>query len=196
VNKNRVRLMAILWSNIAMLAVNAALVAAFHGVISILSAAGSTVVVMVLLYQVSYYPHLQKRRSAMSMSDIEAAVSGLPDVNPDAVYFKGRPVAYDKEGTPISLTRVTELKYYNNDYMRIGLDYVGGVCISTVWLGFDSRRGTGPPLIFETIVFAVGSRARLCQSVGRYATQAEAYRGHWRTVRAVKKGEIHDSNIP
>jgi hypothetical protein len=52
-----------------------------------------------------------------------------------------------------------------------------GTWVSTVWLGIDYNFGTGPPLIFETMVFH--SKDTLSElDLDRYATLAEAEAGH------------------
>jgi len=54
-----------------------------------------------------------------------------------------------------------------------------GRWVSTVWLGLDHSFGSGPPLIFETMVFQ--NRSDMgdldCE---RYSTEAEAIAGHER----------------
>lgn len=55
--------------------------------------------------------------------------------------------------------------------------------VSTVFLGIDHSFGEGPPLIFESMAFPVGSwDDLLCE---RYSTEAQARVGH-----AVMVGEI------
>jgi hypothetical protein len=53
---------------------------------------------------------------------------------------------------------------------------VEGQEVSTVFLGLDHQWGIGPPLLFETMVFALGSS--LDQRCERYATWADAVAGH------------------
>jgi len=53
-----------------------------------------------------------------------------------------------------------------------------GAWLSTVWLGLDHRYGEGPPLIFESMLFAPGTAHEL--DMDRYATEAEAAAGHER----------------
>ncbi|MGL5937042.1 MAG: hypothetical protein ACRCZI_15630 [Cetobacterium sp.] len=62
--------------------------------------------------------------------------------------------------------------------------------VSTVFLGLDhSFRMTGPPLIFETMVFG----GFLDQEQVRYATIAEARAGHFAMVERVKRAEAGES---
>jgi hypothetical protein len=70
-------------------------------------------------------------------------------------------------------------KDYEKSDRRVAYDTAGGYEISTVFLGLDHSFGGGPPLIFETMVFKVGSRSDMhCE---RYSSEAEALRGAWRS---------------
>lgn len=57
-----------------------------------------------------------------------------------------------------------------------------GKWVSTVWLGIDHSFGSGPPLIFETMVFNSDGKkdGRLGSELDceRYSTEAEAIAGH------------------
>lgn len=61
-------------------------------------------------------------------------------------------------------------------------DEATGVWLSTVFLGLDHQWGTGPPILFESLVFVPptyrGPLARFDGHIKRYATWAEAERGH------------------
>lgn len=63
---------------------------------------------------------------------------------------------------------------------------VNGLLVSTVFLGMDHSYGSGPPLLWETMVFQEGSSMDVeCQ---RYATRSEALAGHAALVaRATKE---------
>lgn len=63
---------------------------------------------------------------------------------------------------------------------------VGGVRISTVFLGLDHQYGDGPPLLFETMVFA-GEPGDDCYC-DRYSTWDEAAAGHAKAVQWVRDG--------
>lgn len=64
------------------------------------------------------------------------------------------PDFYDKAGKPITLNEWAELSS-NEEYRRVALSRGNGLAISTVWLGLNHDwSGLGPPLIFETMVFA------------------------------------------
>lgn len=80
----------------------------------------------------------------------------------------------DKEGKPITPAE-WEALHEDESYLRIGLDHVGPMEISTVWLGIDhnfSRQGA--PILFETMIF--GGPLDLYQV--RFRTEEEAQRGH------------------
>ena len=55
--------------------------------------------------------------------------------------------------------------------------YDGVVCVSTVFLGLDYNfLGSGPPILYETMIFADGLDCDEYQD--RYATRIEAETGH------------------
>jgi hypothetical protein len=56
-----------------------------------------------------------------------------------------------------------------------------GYWVSTVWLGLNHNWGTGPPLIFETMVTNPFGDWEDYQK--RYSTEAEALDGHTEAVR-------------
>jgi hypothetical protein len=73
---------------------------------------------------------------------------------------------------------------------RVGRDFVGyGVRISTVFLGINHQWGDGPPLWFESMVFADDSGHDLAQFMARYSTWEQAEAGHAYLI-AVVKGEV------
>lgn len=83
---------------------------------------------------------------------------------------------YDRAGEPIDTATWTD-HACDDDYCTIARDTIGDVLVSTVWLGLDySGFDSGPPVIFETMVFPEGERRR-------YATETEAVAGHEAIVR-------------
>lgn len=84
---------------------------------------------------------------------------------------------YDRSGRPISSAEEFGRFVVDEQYPRIAETTLWhGAWVSTVWLGIDhnfARRG--PPVIFETMVFA-GGMSDLDQK--RYSTEAEARAGH------------------
>jgi len=67
---------------------------------------------------------------------------------------------------------------------RVDRTKIGDVSVSTVFLGIDHGWGvSGPPLIFETMVFG----GPLDQEQERYYTWTEAVAGHKAMVKRVRK---------
>lgn len=92
---------------------------------------------------------------------------------------------YDRQGRPITLEEMHDLKYRTPEYKRVGLTNVGDVEVSTVWLGFNYQlHPEGPVLIFETMIFG-GDEGGDCW---RYTTEAQAIAGHDQIVAAVRAG--------
>ena len=106
-------------------------------------------------------------------------------------------IYYDRQGNPMSQDDYIAQRYGGDlDAFRVGIDEIGPYVISTVWLGLDHGFGDGPPVIFETMVFA--SEAWYadrrdpdhlpliefdCQ---RYCTEEEAQAGHDEMVLLVR----------
>jgi len=66
---------------------------------------------------------------------------------------------------------------------------VQGYEVSTVFLGMDhGHSAEGPPVLFETMIFAEGSRHDL--AMWRYCTWDQAARGHAEVVKQIESGEI------
>lgn len=96
---------------------------------------------------------------------------------------------YDRQGKPIELTdwakRMNDSKY---KIVKQTHNVGRGWMVSTVWLGLNHRFGEGPPLIFETMVFAehdwlrndpIGVEPGLPDhDQERYTTEEEALAGH------------------
>ncbi len=59
---------------------------------------------------------------------------------------------------------------------------IGKIVVSTVFLGLDHGYGSGPPVLFETMVF----EGPLNGEQVRYCTRAEALSGHEEMVNRVK----------
>jgi len=53
------------------------------------------------------------------------------------------------------------------------------VTVSTVFLGVDHNFGSGPPLVFETMIFG----GPLDETQYRYATRAQALAGHEAAIK-------------
>src|SRR5262245_25131897 len=88
--------------------------------------------------------------------------------------------------------------------VRRDADEAAGWVVSTVFLGLDHQWGEGPPLVFETMVFAPGRyhrnrpiegsvetsdalRKQWDGAGGRYSTWEEAEEGHRRIVERLRR---------
>lgn len=94
---------------------------------------------------------------------------------------------YDRQGKPMSREEFAR-RFDDMDYRSIGLDTVGPIQVSTVWLGIDHSFGRGRPLIFETMAFDEHGGEWL-DLQERYATEAEARAGHATVLRAVQDAQ-------
>jgi hypothetical protein len=56
--------------------------------------------------------------------------------------------------------------------------------VSTVFLGLDHGHGGGPPVLWETMIFAHGQE--FDQDQDRYTSHEDAVRGHHETVNRVR----------
>ena len=93
------------------------------------------------------------------------------------------PRYYNREGQPMPM-REWSARFDDLAYKHVGMDVVGDVEISTVWLGIDHRfLGEGPPVIFETMVFG-GELDEWCE---RYTTLEAAEAGHEQMVAEVRE---------
>lgn len=91
-----------------------------------------------------------------------------------------RPRYYDRGGRPISLQRWCDLSE-DLEYKTVKQDKNLGKMVSTIWLGLDHSFG-GPPLIFETKVFATNQHGEVENwselAANRYSTEEQALKGH------------------
>lgn len=108
---------------------------------------------------------------------------------------------YDKSGMEIGYEDYVYLRYdgvgNEDDYKRVAETEIEteNVWISTVWLGmdygFDEYGGTGDPLIFETMVFAILGNDVVDMSglwVDKSASLAEAQGSHDHAVAMAYAG--------
>lgn len=112
------------------------------------------------------------------------------------------PRYFDRAGNPIPTGRFIDLTEGDVRYRILRKTRVGDAEVSTVWLGLDFRMLTGPPLIFETMVFdietAVIEEGPFAGFVyhpsddyqARYPTEAAAIAGHEEAVEALTLAEI------
>lgn len=103
---------------------------------------------------------------------------------------------YDRDGKPLTSWKAYLALYEPREgetrdeararVKRVAADTIGDLWVSTVWMGLDHSWGSGPPLIFETMVFGDGPWG---DWQDRYASEAEALAGHQRIVAAIRAGE-------
>lgn len=86
---------------------------------------------------------------------------------------------YDRQGNPADAAEFE--RAFSGD-RHVGLDTIDDVTVSTVFLGIDHSFGSGPPLLFETMVFG----GPLDEEQVRYSTEAEAAAGHKAMVERVR----------
>lgn len=116
----------------------------------------------------------------MSMSDS----SGLEPAN---MYF-------NRKGEAIDMMTWAKL-HADRDYVAVAQHWVRGWMVSTVWLGINHRFfGDGPPVIFETMIFAPGDEdprisatAQFDEYRERYATETAAQAGHDRALSVMRE---------
>jgi hypothetical protein len=85
---------------------------------------------------------------------------------------------FDRQGNPTDAAGFKRAFADN----RIAKDTIGDVEVSTIFLGIDHSFGSGPPLLFETMVFG----GELDDEQERYSTEAQALAGHAAMVARVK----------
>lgn len=98
-----------------------------------------------------------------------------------------RPMYYRRDGAPYEGDFEDVIMALCRDFSDPCIQFVkqdtlpNGKFISTVWLGLDHGWGDGPPLIFESMVFASkGNFTAL--DMDRYSTESEALAGHKRLI--------------
>lgn len=108
----------------------------------------------------------------------------------DDVSYFGRSLYYDRAGVPIDYMLRALLNMFARAYVRVAAtrvlsatDPTSTFRVSTVWIGMDYSWGIGPPVIFETMVFAGDGLGEF--DCTRYATEAAARTGHRETVTVV-----------
>ena len=92
---------------------------------------------------------------------------------------------FDKSGKPISRDEWADLT--TTEYKTIKREEVGNLSVSTIWLGMNFAL-FGPPLIFETMVFADGHEI-VYQD--RYTTMEDALTGHKEALKWAKLASKH-----
>lgn len=106
------------------------------------------------------------------------------DLYKELIEHHQRGFYYNRAGEPIDLMQWAHLME-DHDYKVVEQTVVNDRwLVSTVWLGID-HGFLGPPMIFETMVFAQGQPADDWE-VRRYATEADARVGHADMVAVVE----------
>lgn len=83
-----------------------------------------------------------------------------------------------RDRTPV---KVAELSEFEGTQHVARTEVAPGVIVSTVFLGVDHSHGSGPPILFETMVFNdYGDDG----TQDRYSTWGDAEAGHERVVAA------------
>jgi hypothetical protein len=95
------------------------------------------------------------------VSDKYILVNGVPTIEPDLMKWA---------------------KWFETSERRVALTNVADAHVSTIFLGLDLSFGSGPPLLYETVVFG----GALKNVTERYATAEEARRGHEAIVERVR----------
>jgi hypothetical protein len=127
------------------------------------------------------------------------------DYDPMGAQFGPR--YFDRAGNPIGIGRFIDLTEHDVSYRIVRKTRVGNAEVSTVWLGLDFSMLSGPPLIFETMVFDIetavveeGPFAGMVYHPSddfqqRYWTETAAVRGHWETVEALTLKAENDVDL-
>ncbi len=73
-------------------------------------------------------------------------------------------------------------RYFEKEDRLLWRNSFGDVRVSTVFLGMDHCHGSGPPILFETMIFG----GPLDQEQWRYCSMAEANEGHCKAIEMVQ----------
>lgn len=107
-----------------------------------------------------------------------------------------RPMWYDRMLRPIAATDYERaLKARENKH--VGVTQIGNICVSTVFLSLDHAMGSGPPVLFETMIFGPprdghgfpeAYEVDGLEEMYRYHTEPEAIMGHCIVVARLRLG--------
>lgn len=76
-------------------------------------------------------------------------------------------------------------RWFEKADRKVARDQFGDIGVSTVFLSLDHAYGSGPPILFETMIFG-GEHDGYCE---RYSTWDEAVKGHEVAVKLVLNKE-------
>ena len=89
----------------------------------------------------------------------------------------------DEQGNPVPEPDLLKWgRWLETTKRHIAKDQVGGVQISTVFLGIDHSFGSRPPIFWETMIFG-GPHDQYQE---RYSTRKEAEAGHQKALNLVR----------
>ena len=90
----------------------------------------------------------------------------------------------NEDGDPVLCEDLlTWAEWFERADRQVALDRVGPVTISTAFIGLDMSFGVGPPVLFETAVFAGLTGSEILR---RYRTRLEALIGHEAVTEEVR----------
>lgn len=102
---------------------------------------------------------------------------------------------YDRDGKPVP-EDWWDTKKHGDIYMRARpyslarrvarTQITDDIEVSTCHLGIDHSYNSGPPLIFETMIFG----GQYTQELQRYSSEEAAMRGHLAAVDALREGNV------
>lgn len=91
-----------------------------------------------------------------------------------------------EDGEPVKCKNLLAwARWMETGERQIAADDIGGVRVSTVFLGRDHAFGSGRPVLFETMIFG-GPHDEYQE---RYCTREQAVIGHSRALALVRSGE-------
>lgn len=100
---------------------------------------------------------------------------------------------YGRDGSPLNLAAWCAL-LEDDDYRHVAKTEVGPYLVSTIWLGLDHNFfGTGPPIIFETLVFGPEFSGEI--DGRRYPTEADALAGHEEFVTLIRSTKLDAEDV-
>lgn len=91
---------------------------------------------------------------------------------------------YDDVGTPIATDATSMALWLTNERRRVAVDQIGTLTVSTVFLGINHQWESGPPILWETMVFGLPGDIDEIQL--RYSSRADALEGHKRTCDEIR----------
>lgn len=96
----------------------------------------------------------------------------------------------DAKGEPLEVwdTEAWAQWFENSESRQVARDTIGGVAISTVFLGLDhSFHNDGPPILWETMIFGPEDIPEELKGFQmRYRSREQAVKGHQLAVEKVK----------